>query len=99
MFNRCENLTSVNADLASLICGNYMFSDCNLDSQSVMFIADSINDIASEKQQYTNGDVPYVTITNNVASASKGFMSNGDYVYTYATSYGGVPQRLYGIVY
>jgi hypothetical protein len=60
---------------------------CKLDAKSVMYIADSIKDITAEKQLYTNGTIPYVTVDTssypNAYSATKGFMSNGNYVYTY----------------
>ena len=47
-----------------------------------MYIADSIKDIAAEKQLYSNGTIPYVTLSNGVYSAPKGFMSDCKYVYT-----------------
>ena len=85
MFYGCSNLTTFTSDLSSLIDGSDMFSGCKLDSQSVMYIADSIKDIATEKNLYTNGIIPYVTYDNENKkySAPKGFMENGKYVYTY----------------
>ena len=83
MFSNCFNLTSFSADLSSLTNGNFMFYNCKLDAESVMYIADSIKDIAAEKQLYTNDTIPYVTLSNGVYSAPKGFMSDGTYIYTY----------------
>lgn len=60
-----------------------MFYQCSLDAESVMYIADSIKDITAEKQLYIDGTIPYVTLSNDVYSAPKGFMSDGTYVYTY----------------
>ena len=83
MFNYCTNLTSFSSDLSSLIDGRSMFDCCKLNAQSVMYIIHSINDIVAEKQLYIDGTIPYVTLSNNVYSAPKGFMSDGKYVYTY----------------
>jgi hypothetical protein len=83
MFCECSQLTSFNGDLSSLTEGEGMFYMCSLDAESVMYIADTIKDITAEKQLYIDGTIPYVTLSNNVYSAPKGFMSNGDYVYTY----------------
>jgi hypothetical protein len=48
---------------------------------------ESIKDIAAEKQLYSDGTIPntipYVTLADNVYSATKGFMADGTYVYTY----------------
>jgi hypothetical protein len=60
-----------------------MFNKCKLDAESVMYIADTIKDITAEKQLYIDGTIPYVTSSNGVFSAPRGFMSNGKYVYTY----------------
>ena len=60
-----------------------MFDKCKLDAESVMYIADTIKDITAEKQLYSDGTIPYVTLSNNVYSAPRGFMSDGRYVYTY----------------
>jgi hypothetical protein len=51
-----------------------------------MYIADTIKDITAEKQLYIDGTIPYVTKSNNVYSATKGFMSDGAYVYTYTNT-------------
>jgi hypothetical protein len=83
MFNNCSKLTSFTSDLSSLVDGDNMFRQCKLDAKSVMYIADTINDIAAEKQLYIDGTIPYVTKSNGVYSATKGFMSDGKYVYTY----------------
>ena len=48
-----------------------------------MYIVESIKDIASEKQLYSDGTIPYVTLADNVYSATKGFMADGTYVYSY----------------
>ena len=83
MFYNCRNLTSFNADLSSLMNGDSMFDRCKLDAESVMYIAVSIKEITSEKQLYTSGSIPYVTLSNGVYSNTKGFMNDGNYVYTY----------------
>ena len=87
MFNCCANLTTFKSDLSNLTDGNMMFYFCSLDAQSVMYIIHSIKDITAEKQLYSNdstpGTIPYVTLSNGVYSAPKGFMSDGRYVYTY----------------
>ena len=48
-----------------------------------MYIADSIKDITAEKKLYQDGIIPYVTKSGGEYSATKGFMSDGSYVYTY----------------
>lgn len=87
MFCNCSNLTSFTTDLSSLTNGYGMFRGCKLDANSIMYIADSIKDIAAEKQLYIDGTIPYVTEDRTSDSykysAPKGFMSNGNYVYTY----------------
>jgi hypothetical protein len=62
-----------------------MFYNCSLDAVSVMYIADTINDITAEKQLYSSGSIPYVTYDNTTRkySAPRGFMSDGNFVYTY----------------
>jgi hypothetical protein len=64
-----------------------MFSGCKIDAESVMYIADTIKNIVAEKQLYIDGTIPYVTQDTTSYpykySAPKGFMSNGNYVYTY----------------
>jgi hypothetical protein len=83
MFEYCYNLTTFSSDLSSLTDGWSMFYKCKLNPQSVMYIIQSIKDIAAEKQLYTSGTIPYVTKSNGVYSAPKGFMSDGSYIYTY----------------
>ena len=83
MFADCTSLTTFTSVLSSLTSGYYMFYKTNLSPQSVMFIADSIKDIDAEKKLYQNGTIPYVTLSNDVYSSTKGFMSDGKYVYTY----------------
>ena len=86
MFKDCSKLTSFSSDLSSLMDGRSMFYRCSLDAESVMYIAYTIKDITAEKQLYTNGTIPYVTADENYKySALKGFMEDGDYVYTYKT--------------
>jgi hypothetical protein len=68
-----------------LIDGRDMFNGCKLDAVSVMYIADTIRNITAEKQLYINGTIPYVTKSNGVYSAPRGFMNDGTYVYTYKT--------------
>ena len=79
-------LESFSGDLSSLIKGSFMFGKTKLNPNSVMMIAHSINDINAEKELYTSGAKSYVTVTNGVYSASKGFMSDGSYVYSYHDS-------------
>lgn len=83
MFSSCSSLTSCTSDLSSLVDGGGMFYQCNLNPQSVMYILESINNLAEEKKLYTDGIIPYVTYDNGRYSAKKGFMENGKYVYTY----------------
>ena len=47
MFFCCTNLTSFDSKLTSLKTGYSMFSKCNLDEDSLNYIADNINDISS----------------------------------------------------
>ena len=62
-----------------------MFTKCSLDAECVMYVADTIKDITTEKQLYIDGTIPYVTYdsTTKNYSAAKGFMENGAFVYTY----------------
>ena len=85
MFYGCTNLTTFISNLSSLTDGYRMFYKTKLNSQSVMYIADSIKDIAAERKLYTDGIIPYVTKDSetNKYSAPRGFMSNRTYVYTY----------------
>ena len=88
MFYDCSALTAFTSDLSSLVDGVDMFSGTKLSPQSVMYIAESINDdIIPEKKPYQDGIIPYVTMDTTSFpfkySASKGFMSDGTYVYTY----------------
>jgi hypothetical protein len=85
MFSGCTNLTTFSSDLSSLTHGNYMFHQTKLTPQSVMYILESIKDIAAEKLLYTSGTIPYVTVVSGKYSAPQGFMSDGKYVYTYNT--------------
>ena len=48
-----------------------------------MYVVESIKDIVAEKKLYQDGVIPYVTYSNGLYSAPKGFMSDGKYVYTY----------------
>ena len=83
MFYGCTALTSFSSDLSSLMAGYNAFNKTKLTPKSVMYIVDSIKDIAAEKKLYEDGILPYVTKTNYEYSATKGFMSDGTYVYTY----------------
>ena len=83
MFNECSNLTTFTSDLSSLIYGGSMFNKTKLTPKSVLYIVGSINDIVAEKLLYTSGTIPYVTLSNSVPSAPRGFMSDGKYAYTY----------------
>ena len=83
MFQNCPKLTTFTSDLSSLTCGYQMFVRTKLTPQSVMYIVDSIKDINAEKKLYQDGTIPYVTLANGEYSSTKGFMSDGTYVYTY----------------
>ena len=83
MFRICTKLTTFTSDLSSLINGYEMFVRTKLTPQSVMYIVDSIKDINAEKKLYQDGTIPYVTLANGEYSSTKGFMSDGTYVYTY----------------
>ena len=83
MFQNCSKLTAFTSDLSSLTNGDSMFNYCKLTPQSVMYIVDSIKDIDTEKKLYQDGTIPYVTLTDGKYSSTKGFMSDGKYVYTY----------------
>ena len=83
MFDMDRNLTTFTSDLSSLTYGGSMFSQTKLSPQSVMYIVDSIKDIVAEKKLYQDGTIPYVTLANGKYSSTKGFMSDGKYVYTY----------------
>ena len=83
MFQYCDRLTTFTADLGSLTGGNYMFTNTKLTPKSVMYIVNSIKDIDAEKKLYQDGIIPYVTLANGEYSSTKGFMSDGKYVYTY----------------
>ncbi len=96
MFQDCSNLTAFTADLSSLTYAENMFILAKLTPQSVMYIAESIKDIVAEKKLYQDGIIPYVTydVPTRKYSAHKGFMSDGNYVYTYNN-----PQPLTSIIY
>ena len=83
MFNNCKNLTTVTSNLSSLVCGAGMFKNNRLSPMSVIYIIDSIRDIAAEKKLYEDGIKSYVTKNDEtgIYSASRGFMSDGGYVY------------------
>lgn len=83
MFQNCSNLRNFTSNLSSLTGGSSMFYKTKITPQSVMYIVDSIKDIVAEKKLYQDGIIPYVTLSNNVYSSTKGFMSDGKYVYTY----------------
>jgi hypothetical protein len=83
MFEACSNLTIFTSDLSSLTDGNGMFNGAKLSPQSVMYVVESIKDITAEKKLYTDGVIPYVTDDGYYNySAPKGFMANGNYIYT-----------------
>ena len=83
MFNNCKNLTTVTSNLSSLVCGEGMFKNNRLSPMSVIYIIDSIRDISAEKKLYEDGIKSYVTKNDEtgIYSASRGFMSDGGYVY------------------
>jgi hypothetical protein len=84
MFGSCMGLESFSSDLPNLINGNQMFANAKLNARSVRHIANSIRDIAAEKKPYEDGTIPYLTYVGNEKwSASRGFVSDGRYVYTY----------------
>ena len=96
MFTDCSSLTTFTSDLSSLTSGYMMFYKTKLIPQSVMYIVDSIKDIDAEKKLYGTGTgkIPYVTLANGEYSSTKGFMSYGNYVYTY-----NVPEPYTTIIY
>ena len=47
MFYKCGSLTSFTGNLSSLLTGHLMFCDCKLDSNSLDYIKNHINDISS----------------------------------------------------
>ena len=50
MFVRCTNLTTFTGDLSSLTDGDNMFGNCKLNTESLMFIADTINTVSSHSR-------------------------------------------------
>lgn len=63
MFSGCSKLSSFKGDLSSLTNGQFMFSNCKLDASSVMFIAESINNLIL---QNTTGNLTIgINIENN----------------------------------
>lgn len=89
MFARNSTLTTFVSDLSSLVCGNSMFYTTKLSSKSVMYIINTIKDLAAEKKLYQDGVIPYVTYENYKYSAPSGFTEDGKYVYSYKTNNGG----------
>ena len=83
IFFGCSNLTTFTSDLSSLTNGDGMFFKTKLTPQSVMYIAESVKDIVAEKKLYQDETIPYVTLSDGVYSSTKGFKSDGTYVYTY----------------
>ena len=81
-------LTSFSGDLSNLVDGTKMFYTCKLSPQSVMYIIESIRNIAEEKAKYINGEIPWVTYNafTKKYSAPFGFMQNEIYVHTYDNS-------------
>lgn len=74
MFKDCVNLQHFNAPLPSLKHGNDMFTNCKLDAESVMYIAESLS-------YYPEAEAKFITIGINCASsdADKFFASTGVY--------------------
>ena len=62
MFNGCNNLTTFTSDLSSLTNGYYMFKGCKLDTDSLMHIAETINDVRDLTNGSYNGAGVYKTI-------------------------------------
>ena len=55
MFGYCRNLTSFTSNLSSLTNGYLMFRNCKLDTDSLIYIAESIKDVNG----LTNDNDPY----------------------------------------
>ena len=55
MFDGCSKLTTFTSDLSSLMDGRDMFYDCKLNTESLMFIADTINDSVTDKPRINLG--------------------------------------------
>ena len=62
MFERCFKLTSFTSDLSSLTNGYYMFYNCILDTESLIYIADTIKDVRDLTNGNYYGDEIYKTI-------------------------------------
>ena len=62
MFDGCSNLTSFTSDLSSLTNGYFMFNDCKLDTDSLIHIAETINDVRDLTNGINNGAEIYKTI-------------------------------------
>lgn len=85
MFKGCP-LNQFRGILSKLITGHMMFSNCALDATSLLVILNTINDVKSLKEKYTNGNIPFVEVdsTTSTFSNSEGFTADYNYVYTYA---------------
>lgn len=88
MFINCRELDTFSSDLRSLITGSSMFAGCKLSPESISNIYNSINNLTTIKQLYSNGTIPYVTQneTTGEYSATEGFMANGDFIKLYCAS-------------
>ena len=62
MFNACFNLTTFTSDLSSLTNGYEMFYNCILDTESLIYIADTIKDVRDLTNGNYYGDEIYKTI-------------------------------------
>jgi hypothetical protein len=68
MFDKCYKLTTFTSSLPNLTNGYQMFSGCNLNSESVQNIADTIKDVNGlENSDDTNGDI-YRTIHMKISN-------------------------------
>lgn len=56
MFMLCTNLTSYKSNLSNLKCGWSMFYGCNLNAESLSYIANNINNLAEKGYDRTNDE-------------------------------------------
>lgn len=85
MFRKCP-INHFRGSMPKLVSGYLMFDGAKLDPDSVLVVLDNINDLASLKQKYTDGEIPYVEVdsVNATFSAPFGFTAENNYIMTYA---------------
>ena len=70
MFERCSNFTSFTSDLSSLTNGYLMFYNCILNTESLIYIADTIKDVRDLTNGNYYGDEIYKTIHIGIGSTT-----------------------------